>query len=181
MQKSLELSEQETLKVLVFMAGMEAERELLFTEKTTKENRESAEVSQVVYGGTMDKEQNEALESRLTRVEKQIQNQQHEMKNARRCMLCIGLVLALCQAVSAYNSYVERKASLTLAKSSLKNEQIMLTRTQDETILLKLFEKIMEFLSNDPEFQEFFRDDSEFLDLIRKDLQEVQGRIEDNE
>ena len=86
MQKSLELSEQETLKVLVFMAGMEAERELLFTEKTTKENRESAEVSQVVYGGTMDKEQNEALESRLTRVEKQIQNQQHEMKNARRCM-----------------------------------------------------------------------------------------------
>ena len=51
MQKSLELSEQETLKVLVFMAGMEAERELLFTEKTTKENRESAEVSQVVYGG----------------------------------------------------------------------------------------------------------------------------------
>ena len=63
----------------------------------------------------------------------------------------------------------------------LKNEQIMLTRTQDETILLKLFEKIMEFLSNDPEFQEFFRDDSDFLDLIRKDLQEVQGRIEDNE
>lgn len=47
-QKSLELSEQEALKVLVFMAGMEAERELDFAEKTTKENRESAEVSQVV-------------------------------------------------------------------------------------------------------------------------------------
>lgn len=37
-QKSLELTEQEALKVLVFIAGMEAGRELQFSEKAAKEN-----------------------------------------------------------------------------------------------------------------------------------------------
>lgn len=129
----------------------------------------------------MEKNQNEALENRLAKVEEQTRNQQHKMKNARKCILCLGIALALCQVASAYSNYVGREASLTLAESNLKNEQIELIRTQDETIKLKLFEKIMEFLSNDPEFQEFFREDPEFLDSIRKDLQEVQGRIEGNE
>ncbi|MCI8814898.1 MAG: hypothetical protein HFH61_06490 [Lachnospiraceae bacterium] len=106
-------------------------------------------------------EENEVLEDRLVRVEKQIQNQQNEIKNVRKCMLCIGIVLALSQAVSAYNNYIEREASLTLAESNLKNEQIALKRAQNETSRLKLFEKVMEFLSSDPEFREFFREDPE--------------------
>lgn len=38
-QKSLELTEQEALKVLVFIAGIEAGRELQFPEKAAKEKR----------------------------------------------------------------------------------------------------------------------------------------------
>ena len=37
-QKSLELSEQEAVKVLVFIAGMEAGREIQSAEKTDQEN-----------------------------------------------------------------------------------------------------------------------------------------------
>lgn len=37
-QKSLELTEQEALKVLIFIAGIEAGRELQFSEKAAKEN-----------------------------------------------------------------------------------------------------------------------------------------------
>ena len=38
-QKSLELTKEEVLKVLVFIAGIEAGRELQFTEQAAKENR----------------------------------------------------------------------------------------------------------------------------------------------
>ena len=121
------------------------------------------------------------MQDRFVKIEELIKDQQHEMKNAWKCMLCIGIVLALSQAVSTYNNYIEREASLTLAESNLKNEQIALKRTQNETNRLKLFEKVMEFLSSNPEFREFFREDPELLDLFQEELREVQSRIEDSE
>lgn len=129
----------------------------------------------------MGKEQDALLKKKIEVFDEQIQKQQREIKNLRKYGLCIGITLAISQAALAYSGHMERQASLALIRSDLRSEQIDLIGAQNDTIQLRFLEKVMEFLSEHPEFQEFLREDPEFLDSIQSDVQEVQGRIEDNE